>query len=467
MSGESAPIIESENVPVVSDVVNAASAPESVIIASAADPAINAAVEAARAHAASIAEKFAAEANGDNKRKFDGEEGPDSKKNHSDHSQAAMEGGGEITEIVNCPGDKVGRIIGRMGATIKDLQSRTGTRIQVDQKVPGDQKPITITGSRADVEHAKRAISEVLTSDAPSSVPGDTSRSIECPQGIVGRIIGRGGETIRSLQQASNAHILVDQNFPEGAPRKVTISGRPESVERAYKMITELIDGEPSGAQNVIQKFGLGLTKVIECPKPMVGRVIGKGGETIKGLQKQFSASIQIDQMQTPCKITITGPTQAVNDAERAVYDIIEDRNGPPPGAGGYGGGGGGPYGGGGGGGHQATPYGAPYGAPPYQPPSYAAPYGAPAPYGAYGAPAYAAPAYQQPPPAYAQYGGAYGAPQDPYAGGYGGAGGYGAPPAPAPAPSPWQAQLDEQGRTYYYNSQTGVSQWEKPAEMP
>lgn len=115
----------------------------------------------------------------------------------------------------------------------------------------------------------------------------------------------------------------------------------------------------------------------------------------------------------------------------------------------------------------QPPPYGAPYGATPYQPPSYAAPYGAPAPYGAYGAPAYAAPAYQQPPPAYAQYGGAYGAPQDPYAGGYGGAGGYGAPPAPAPAPSPWQAQLDEQGRTYYYNSQTGVSQWEKPAEMP
>lgn len=98
-------------------------------------------------------------------------------------------------------------------------------------------------------------------------------------------------------------------------------------------------------------QFGLGLTKVIECPKPMVGRVIGKGGETIKGLQKQFSASIQIDQMQTPCKITITGPTQAVNDAERAVYDIIEDR-GPPQGGGGYGGGGGGPYGGGGGGGH-------------------------------------------------------------------------------------------------------------------
>ena len=40
-------------------------------------------------------------------------------------------------------------------------------------------------------------------------------------QGIVGRVIGRGGETIRALQQASQAHIVVEQNFPEGVPRKV------------------------------------------------------------------------------------------------------------------------------------------------------------------------------------------------------------------------------------------------------
>lgn len=34
---------------------------------------------------------------------------------------------------------------------------------------------------------------------------------VDCPPGIVGRIIGRGGETIRGLQQASGAHIVVNQ----------------------------------------------------------------------------------------------------------------------------------------------------------------------------------------------------------------------------------------------------------------
>ena len=70
----------------------------------------------------------------------------------------------------------------------------------------------------------------------------------------MGRIIGRGGETIRALQQASQAHIVVDQNYPEGQPRRVNITGRQDAVDRAAKMVQELISGEPGSAQSIIQK---------------------------------------------------------------------------------------------------------------------------------------------------------------------------------------------------------------------
>ena len=38
---------------------------------------------------------------------------------------------------------------------------------------------------------------------------------IDCPQALVGRIIGRGGETIKDLQARSGCKIQIDQNFPE------------------------------------------------------------------------------------------------------------------------------------------------------------------------------------------------------------------------------------------------------------
>ena len=62
-------------------------------------------------------------------------------------------------------------------------------------------------------------------------------------------------------------------------------------------------------------QFGAGVSRQLECPKGMVGRVIGKGGETIKALQKQFQCNIQIDQATDPMSITISGQPHTVEPA--------------------------------------------------------------------------------------------------------------------------------------------------------
>lgn len=81
---------------------------------------------------------------------------------------------------------------------------------------------MTVSGPTPEsVQAAVKEIEGLMRTDAtPGS--GEVSESIPCPAGIVGRIIGRGGETIRGLQQASQAHIVVNQvpppfHFPSSA----------------------------------------------------------------------------------------------------------------------------------------------------------------------------------------------------------------------------------------------------------
>lgn len=54
----------------------------------------------------------------------------------------------------------------------------------------------------------------------------------------------------------------------------------------------------------------------------MIGRVIGKGGDTIKALQHYTGAVIQIDQSET-CTIAVAGSHDSVQLALKMISDII------------------------------------------------------------------------------------------------------------------------------------------------
>ena len=74
-------------------------------------------------------------------------------------------------------------------------------------------------------------------------------------------------------------------------------------------------------------QYGAGVTRNLDCPKEMVGRVIGKGGETIKAMQREFQANIQIDQTSLPMKITISGQPASVERAYAVVAEIVAGGN--------------------------------------------------------------------------------------------------------------------------------------------
>ena len=61
---------------------------------------------------------------------------------------------------------------------------------------------------------------------------------------MVGRVIGKNGETIKALQTYTGALIQIDQTVE---PTKVTISGTPHSLSLAVSMVTDIVKGTFKG----------------------------------------------------------------------------------------------------------------------------------------------------------------------------------------------------------------------------
>lgn len=82
---------------------------------------------------------------------------------------------GSLEIEIPVPADKVGLIIGRGGETIRNLQTRSGARIQlIPQNVPGEQskeKKVKVTGEKKQVEVARELIKEVM-----NQMPGRPSQ---------------------------------------------------------------------------------------------------------------------------------------------------------------------------------------------------------------------------------------------------------------------------------------------------
>lgn len=134
------------------------------------------------------------------------------------------------------------------GEMIRDLQARSAARIDVDQNVPaGLPRGITYRGTRKTVDFAKYLVSllqqdNVNENDLPL---GQASRRyLVIPAQAVGKIIGRGGEMIRELQNKSQAKIQIDHSGSTGLPsdkKQVSITGSEQAVVKGEEMINFLV----------------------------------------------------------------------------------------------------------------------------------------------------------------------------------------------------------------------------------
>jgi len=114
------------------------------------------------------------------------------------------------------------------------------------------------------------------------------------PNRTVGLIIGRGGETIRDLQERSACHVnIVGEEKSVNGLRPVNLIGTPQAATMAKELIMEIVEsdtkslasrGNQTGTpreRQAVPSFGGGegdkINDQIFVPSDAVGMIIGKG----------------------------------------------------------------------------------------------------------------------------------------------------------------------------------------------
>ena len=232
------------------------------------------------------------------------------------------------------PDSAAGSIIGKGGATVNEIQSQTGSRIQLSRAAevfPGTtDRIVTVYGTAPSILGAFHLMISKLVRDGEGLVGGRPHVKLVVPNASCGCIIGRGGATIRNFADDSQAEIKLSSQehmLPGVNERVLTIAGANDRVLRAIALVatalsqdgcyeelisrpsTYTIDEMPySGMNNDFaaavnhsvehgpSQDGDVISVAIDVPDEHIGAVLGKGGRTISGIQITSGTRIKVSE---------------------------------------------------------------------------------------------------------------------------------------------------------------------------
>ncbi|PHH71844.1 hypothetical protein CDD80_4960 [Ophiocordyceps camponoti-rufipedis] len=319
---------------------------------------------------------------------------PFSPRGGNGRQRSPLRGADDNSETIQIESSLVGLIIGRQGENLRRIETDSKCRVQflaASDGVPFRQ--CRISGPRQRRAEVKAAINRIIDDSGmgalnrPQEKPRDANRAtgstslrdgedhmqIMVPDRTVGLIIGRGGETIRDLQERSGCHInIVGESKSVNGLRPVNLIGTVEAAARAKDFIMEIVDSDTRGDGPAVKKppvasraeapprdMGGGAqdkaNDVIYVPSDAVGMIIGKGGETIRDMQNSTGCKINVAQSsgsgEVQREIALIGSRESIARAKQAIDEKVDAVRSKSGGGGGGGGGSGGGGGGGGGGG--------------------------------------------------------------------------------------------------------------------
>ncbi|XP_037808867.1 far upstream element-binding protein 2 isoform X2 [Lucilia sericata] len=292
-------------------------------------------------------------------------------------ARLAATAGNTCEEQVRIPDCLMSAFYGRgNNETISHIQGDSGCKVQMSQTE--GERILTLRGSRESVTKGREVMQQLANRNGGGNVevvltinmppPGPTGyppyQEIMIPGTKVGLVIGKGGDTIKQLQEKTGAKMVIIQDGPnQEVIKPLRISGDPHKIENAKQLVLELIaqkdaqqqqqqqqqnnnrpnmggngggmgsNNSPNNGGGNYNNFGGGNNGGEQCevfvPKLAVGVVIGKGGDMIRKIQQECGCKLQFIQGKNDepgdRRCLIQGSRQQVDDAKRMIDGLIDN----------------------------------------------------------------------------------------------------------------------------------------------
>ncbi|KAG9149757.1 hypothetical protein Leryth_012446 [Lithospermum erythrorhizon] len=150
----------------------------------------------------------------------------------------------ELIIKVLCPSKKIGRVIGKGGASIKSVRQASGARVEVDDaKADRDERVFTIIAEESAEDMKSMAVEAVLLLQGKINDEDDDTVNFRLliPSRVIGCIIGRSGSIINEIRKRTRADIRISKSdkprCADDDDELVEVSGEVGNVRDALVQI--------------------------------------------------------------------------------------------------------------------------------------------------------------------------------------------------------------------------------------
>eukprot|EP00933_Yihiella_yeosuensis_P018236 TRINITY_DN15042_c0_g1_i1.p1 TRINITY_DN15042_c0_g1~~TRINITY_DN15042_c0_g1_i1.p1 ORF type:complete len:294 (-),score=55.18 TRINITY_DN15042_c0_g1_i1:349-1230(-) len=263
----------------------------------------------------------------------------------------------------------VGVLIGKAGASLKELISTSNCTFKfsaADQAYPGTlngERVVVLAGTEEAIAAGIDAILNACIESGKisgASEPSLTSLQIAIPSSSCGAVIGKGGETLKSIREKSGASIVMAgrEESAVSTERLCTLTGNAKaSLGEAMRAISDLISQDEARGQFLeTPSQGKGpqgsgasayrgaaaaavqvsehrnCTIHFEISDAEAAVVIGKGGKMLQSIILQTSTKIKVSsraegETTSNREVTITGPMHSVHAAHAMILEQASKAN--------------------------------------------------------------------------------------------------------------------------------------------